>query len=64
MRLRTIGIRVLNSLIPVVLAFFIGGIIIVAIGENPFSTYGILIRNSLFTPKGFLQRCTMQVLLF
>lgn len=53
MRLRTIGIRVLNSLIPVVLAFFIGGIIIVAIGENPFSTYGILIRNSLFTPKGF-----------
>ncbi len=44
----------LNSVLPIVLAFFIGGLIILGIGENPLATYGLLIRKSLFTAKGFL----------
>ena len=44
----------LNSLLPVVLAFILGALIILAIGESPLETYGILIRKSLFTSKGFL----------
>lgn len=46
--------NILNSLVPILAAFILGGIIILAIGENPFTTYGILIRKSLFTWKGFL----------
>lgn len=45
--------RTLNSALPVLLAFVIGGIVIAAIGENPIETYGILLRKSLLTPKGF-----------
>ena len=45
---------ILNSILPVILAFVLGGFIILAIGENPLETYGILIRKSLFTAKGFL----------
>lgn len=45
-------IKVINSLLPVLLAFFIGGIIIVAIGENPFTTYGTMIYRQLFTATG------------
>ncbi len=44
----------LNSLLPVLLAFFIGGIVILMIGENPFETYFILIQKSLFTPVGLM----------
>ena len=33
---------ILNSVVPVVLAFVIGAFIILAIGEDPFETYGIL----------------------
>lgn len=47
------GRRLLNSLIPVLLAFVIGGFVIAAIGENPIATYGILLQKSLLTPKGF-----------
>lgn len=42
-----------NSAIPVLIAFFLGSFIILAIGENPFTTYWILIKNSLFSAKGF-----------
>ena len=45
---------ILNSVLPVILAFVLGGIIILALGENPLETYGILIRKSLFTSKGFM----------
>lgn len=45
---------ILNSILPVILAFVLGGFIILAIGENPLETYGILIRKSLFTAKGFM----------
>ena len=43
-----------NSLLPVLLAFAIGGIVIAAIGENPLETYWILIKQSLFTQTGFM----------
>lgn len=46
--------QVLNSILPVILAFILGGIVIAAIGENPIETYGILIQKSLFTKKGFM----------
>lgn len=43
----------LNCLIPVILAFLIGAIVIVAIGENPLEAYGVLIQKSFFTSVGF-----------
>lgn len=45
---------ILNSVFPVILAFIIGAVIILAIGENPIETYGILIRKSLLSSKGFM----------
>lgn len=45
---------ILNSVVPVVLAFVIGAFIILAIGEDPFETYGILIQKSLLSGKGFM----------
>lgn len=45
---------ILNSVLPIILAFLIGGLIILGIGENPLATYGLLIRKSLFTMKGFM----------
>lgn len=45
---------ILNSFLPVLLAFVIGGVVISLIGENPFKTYWVLIEKSLFTPVGFM----------
>lgn len=45
--------QILNSIIPVLIAFAIGSIIIFAIGDNAFEVYGILFRKSLFSVKGF-----------
>lgn len=45
---------ILNSVVPVVLAFVIGAFIILAIGEDPIETYGILIQKSLLSGKGFM----------
>lgn len=53
MQNRKLLILVLNSILPVVSAFVLGGLIILLIGENPIATYGILIKKSLFTAKGF-----------
>ena len=44
---------IVNSVLPVILAFAFGAIIIAAIGESPLETYGVLIRKSLLTEKGF-----------
>ncbi|HBF37654.1 MAG TPA: ABC transporter permease [Firmicutes bacterium] len=44
-----------SALIPIVLAFFVGGIIIAVIGEDPFLTYQIMIQKSLFTSQGILK---------
>lgn len=46
------GVKVLNSILPVLLAFAIGGVIILAIGENPLTTYQVMIQRSLFNVRG------------
>lgn len=40
---------------PIIIALFVGGIIIAAIGENPFITYQVMIQKSLFSAKGLLK---------
>jgi ABC-type uncharacterized transport system permease subunit len=54
MKLMNFGKRLINSILPVLLAFLIGGIVIMMIGENPFNAYEILLGKSLFTTKGLL----------
>ena len=49
-----IGPKIVNTLLPVALAFLIGGIIIACIGESPLEAYRIMLGKSLFTAKGFL----------
>jgi general nucleoside transport system permease protein len=44
---------VLNRIMLVLLAFIIGGIVILFIGENPLKVYYILIKKSFFTATGF-----------
>jgi len=44
-----------NVLFPVISALVLGGIIIAAIGENPFLTYSVMIQKSLFSLDGFLK---------
>ena len=53
---------IVNSVLPVILAFAFGAIIIAAIGESPLETYGVLIRKSLLTEKGI--HCIMHHLSF
>lgn len=43
-----------NSILPILLAFIIGGIVIVCIGESPFETYWILLKKSFLTSTGFM----------
>ena len=45
---------ILNSVFPVILAFIIGAVIILAIGKVSQETYEILIRKSLLSSKGFM----------
>lgn len=47
-----LGVKALNSVLPVLLAFVIGGIIILAIGENPLTAYQVMIQRSLFSVRG------------
>ncbi len=51
-RLRT---ALFNSVVPVLMAFAIGAIIIAAIARNPFATYGQMISKSLFDPEGLMR---------
>lgn len=44
-----------DSVLPVLLAFGVGAIIMLVIGENPFSTYGQMIFKSLFEAEGLLR---------
>lgn len=44
--------KIINSILPVLLAFFIGGIVIIAIGENPLETFRLMLGKSLFTARG------------
>jgi simple sugar transport system permease protein len=44
-----------STLLPILIALFVGGIIIALIGEDPFLTYQIMIQKSLFSTQGFLK---------
>lgn len=44
--------EVINSVLPVVLAFFIGAVIILCIGQSPLEAYRLLLGKSLLTVKG------------
>lgn len=48
------GPKLLNSILPVLLAFGIGAGVILLIGEDPLHAYGIMLGKSLFTQKGLL----------
>ncbi|MDD4699560.1 MAG: ABC transporter permease [Oscillospiraceae bacterium] len=54
-KVRKLGLSLLNSLLPVLCAFAIGAVIILIIGQNPLTTYWIMIKNTLFTWKGFMK---------
>ena len=45
----------LGVLVPVFAAFFVGAIMILAIGENPILTYRVMIEKSLFNMEGLLK---------
>lgn len=47
--------QVLNTLLPILCAFAVGGVIIALIGENPFVVYGLMLKNTLFQWNGFLK---------
>ena len=44
---------ILNCLVPVLLAFLAGAVVICIIGENPLEAYGVLLQRSFFTSVGF-----------
>lgn len=46
--------NVINSVLPILLAFVIGGIVIACIGENPLETYWILLKKSFLSSTGFM----------
>ncbi|MBS6397898.1 MAG: ABC transporter permease [Clostridiales bacterium] len=43
----------LNCLLPIIFAFLIGAVVMLAIGENPLEAYGVLLKKSFFTSVGF-----------
>lgn len=51
----TFVMSLFNSLLPVLSAFFIGAVIILLIGENPLTTYWIMLKYTLFDWGGFLK---------
>lgn len=53
--MRKVLTNISNVLLPILLAFVIGGIIIALSGNNPFEIYGILIEKSLLTKNGLLK---------
>ena len=46
--------NILNSILPIFLAFVIGGVVIACIGENPMETYWILLKKSFLSSTGFM----------
>ena len=48
------GPKLFNSILPVLLAFGIGAVVMLCIGQNPLEAYRIMLGKSLFTEKGFL----------
>lgn len=54
MKKNKIIISVLNSILPVLLAFVVGAIIMLLIGANPIEAYSIMFGKSLFTFSGLM----------
>jgi simple sugar transport system permease protein len=55
MKTEKITKSLLGILIPVLSAFILGAVLILAIGEDPITTYRIMIEKSLFDPEGILK---------
>ncbi|WP_213951301.1 ABC transporter permease [Tepidanaerobacter syntrophicus] len=53
--LRSIFYKLIEVITPILAAFSVGGILIMLVGENPFSIYKIMIEKSLFTVSGILK---------
>lgn len=51
---RWVGL-VLIPIINVTLAFFVAGLVVVAIGENPFAAVGFLVEGAFGSPDGFMR---------
>lgn len=51
---KTVVRNMINSILPIFLAFVIGGVVIACMGENPFETYWILLEKSFLTSTGFM----------
>ena len=45
----------LSTLLPILAALVVGGFVILAIGEDPITTYGVLLQKSLFTYSGLMK---------
>lgn len=52
-------ITVLIPVLSILLAFVIGGIIITALGKNPFEAYAFLFSGAFGTPQKFAQTCAI-----
>lgn len=48
-------LNIFNSILPVLAAFLIGGVIIALYGENPFEAYGIMLQSTLLSGDGFIK---------
>lgn len=46
---------IFSTIIPIIAALIVGGIVIAAIGEDPLTTYGVLFKQSLFSYSGFMK---------
>ena len=53
--------QVAISIISIVFAFLVGGIIIAAMGENPFKAYSVLIKGAVGTPVALTVSLTKTV---
>ena len=49
-------LALLRPVLPILLALLIGGIILAALGRDPFAFYGNVIRRTVLSPSG-LQEC-------
>ena len=54
-RLKKASNQTLNAIIPIIIAFIIGGIAIIISKNNPFNGYWILIKESILNYKGFMK---------
>lgn len=53
--------QMLISLVAILFAFLVGGIIIFCLGQNPFEAYAVLIQGAIGTPAAFAASLTKSV---